>query len=286
MKHIFIFTFLLISFQTQAQFRVKGIVYDHKGKPVPEVLVLIQGIEVSIITNDDGEFTYNCPYKDSELNFQALGYISQKINIKGRDFLEVHLKRDNESESIKPMIGFSSGIKYTPYGIKVFNPLPEIIYNRWTDFTEYFEYRTDFAHNKFLDIYIRKEDLFYLFRKASLSIYGEFKNFKKDSFNINEFSIAPEYNYRGYRLSLGYTYQTIDDSEKVNFHHGVYFGLYKYFFQQFGLDFKSKYVGKKTQFDIKLFRNFFKPKISIGVGYEKIADFHEFTGSLAYRFGY
>lgn len=79
-----LFSFLSIS--VYAQVKVEGNVFDENGSPLIGVSVFTEGQKTGTVTNVDGHFTIMVPNTNSSLTFSYVGYMTQKIQLRGKKF--------------------------------------------------------------------------------------------------------------------------------------------------------------------------------------------------------
>lgn len=284
--------FLFLPITTFAQFTVSGIVYDNDKVAIPDVSIMHKG-EPQTVTDIAGKFTIECESKNSILVISAIGYVPLEIQVNDRNFIEIILEESEEGELIDwgcvfyyrfTQVGLSSGFNYTPIGFKIQNLTP-YLWRLNLHLATNFEWRKGNQNNQYINLSFRKTELLRI-KKAQISVFGEYKSFENSGFLLNEWNIAPEIYFNRWRFSSGFSIQKIQNIETQNQRKGFYVGIYKFFRGDFGLDFKTKYLEGLYQFDVKLQKYFSKPKLTIGVGYERIDKFDEIATFLVYRFDY
>lgn len=72
---------------------IQGSVKDMEGNPMPGVTIMADGTNAGTITNTDGKYSINVPEKEIT-HFFFLGYISQTLDITGKQTINVFLKED------------------------------------------------------------------------------------------------------------------------------------------------------------------------------------------------
>ncbi len=74
---------------------IQGSVKDMEGNPMPGVTIMADGTNAGTITNTDGKYSINVPEKRKITHFFLffLGYISQTLDITGKQTINVFLKR-------------------------------------------------------------------------------------------------------------------------------------------------------------------------------------------------
>lgn len=85
-KSFYVVAFLLSCFFGQAQGKLTGKVTDFKNKPIAEARIYVDSIDVSCVTNSEGEFELVMPQKVSFINVysKAYGLLSSKYNNEDR----------------------------------------------------------------------------------------------------------------------------------------------------------------------------------------------------------
>ena len=73
---------------------IQGSVKDMEGNPMPGVTIMADRTNAGTITNTDGKYSINVPEKGKSLTFSFLGYISQTLDITGKQTINVFLKED------------------------------------------------------------------------------------------------------------------------------------------------------------------------------------------------
>ncbi len=71
--------------------KVQGKVVDENGIPLPGVSVGVKGSSIGVVTNTDGLFTLNLPDANATLTFSFIGYASQEIALKGREYIDLKM---------------------------------------------------------------------------------------------------------------------------------------------------------------------------------------------------
>ena len=87
---------------------VKGSVTDKTGEPVIGATVKTAGSKTGVITNVDGEYVISCP-SNAILEFNYIGYQTQKINVAGKTKIDVVLQE--ESTNLNEVVVTALGIK-------------------------------------------------------------------------------------------------------------------------------------------------------------------------------
>ena len=95
-KYLYLTLLALLCFATglgAQQTRVRGVVTDKDGEPVPGVSVLIQGTSSGVVTASDGSWQLNAA-KGDVLEIACLGYLTQTVVVGDRDFIGTKLDED------------------------------------------------------------------------------------------------------------------------------------------------------------------------------------------------
>jgi TonB-linked SusC/RagA family outer membrane protein len=75
--------------------KIEGIVIDASGVPIAGVNVIIKGSKNGMATNEDGRFYMEfLSDKSAVLQFSCIGFISQEINIEGKQSIKIVLKEN------------------------------------------------------------------------------------------------------------------------------------------------------------------------------------------------
>ena len=88
--------FSLMSVSAYAQIKVEGSVFDENDNPLIGVSVFTEGRKIGTVTNVDGHFTIMVPNTNSSLTFSYVGYMTQKIQLRGKKILKIVMKEDAE----------------------------------------------------------------------------------------------------------------------------------------------------------------------------------------------
>lgn len=84
---------------------VKGVVKDKNGETIIGANVVVKGTTVGVITDFDGNFTLEVP-SDAILQVSYIGYVSQEIAVKGKDFFNIELASDTEVLDEVVVVGY------------------------------------------------------------------------------------------------------------------------------------------------------------------------------------
>ncbi|MEI7503886.1 MAG: TonB-dependent receptor, partial [Paludibacter sp.] len=104
------FTPFLSELSAQTKKTVKGIVSEVNGDPIIGANVTIKGTNVGTLTSLDGSFTLSVP-TNALLKISYIGYESQEIVIKAKDFLRITLREDSKSLDEVVVIGYGTSTK-------------------------------------------------------------------------------------------------------------------------------------------------------------------------------
>jgi len=109
MKHFLIFLLLSISIYGYGQARVlKGTVTSESGELMPGVNVLVEGTTIGVVTNTDGTYSLNIPVQKNILIFSFIGYLTDRIDVTGKDIADVRLVSDVKSLEEIVVVGYGN----------------------------------------------------------------------------------------------------------------------------------------------------------------------------------
>ncbi|MFZ4726980.1 MAG: TonB-dependent receptor plug domain-containing protein, partial [Paludibacter sp.] len=100
----------LSELSAQTKKTVKGIVTELNGDPIIGANVTILGSSIGTITTLDGSFNLSVP-ANATLKVTYIGYESQEIAIKTKDFLRISLREDSKSLDEVVVIGYGTSTK-------------------------------------------------------------------------------------------------------------------------------------------------------------------------------
>ena len=86
--------FSLVSMSAHAQIKVEGNVFDENDTPLIGVSVVAEGGTNGAITDLNGHFSLMVSNANSHLTFSYVGYITQKVQLKGKKLLKIILRED------------------------------------------------------------------------------------------------------------------------------------------------------------------------------------------------
>lgn len=108
------FNFTTVGFQ--AQERVKGVVVDAEGMPLPSVSVVQKGTTRGTSTDFDGNYSIELIPGTKTLVFSYLGFKTLEIPVKGQTTINVNLVEDSESLSEIIVVGYGTQKKESVVG--------------------------------------------------------------------------------------------------------------------------------------------------------------------------
>jgi len=97
---IAVFLVMLLGFSPvmHAQETIRGQVVDaNNGEALPGVNILVQGTNIGIATDADGEFELDVPSLDETLVVTYIGYQRQEVDLEGRTFINISLEQEGDS---------------------------------------------------------------------------------------------------------------------------------------------------------------------------------------------
>jgi len=89
----------------QSRIKVKGVVSDSEGLPIPGVTVVVVGSTRGIITGDDGSYEIDIE-PSGELQFSFIGMSDQIVKIKGRTSINVTMQNKTEQLDDVTVVAF------------------------------------------------------------------------------------------------------------------------------------------------------------------------------------
>jgi hypothetical protein len=272
----------LLSAGAYAQYTFHGSVQDIHGEKLPGVNVVEKGTVNGTVTDVDGKFTIQSTVPNATFVFSFIGLITQEVSAEAGTSILITMLIDeialNEPTycyclSRYSYLGLASGLHYGRVGLKALNITPYLA-GLPIRLVSNIEWRTDMAEARYLDLYLRKYQLFYS-GSVSAGIYGELKKFQHSATKISELNIAPEFSFSRVRLTAGYTWQEVIEQDISIAGNGYYLGAYFLLRQQLHIDLKAKYIHSRMQYDLRLLEEVPSIRFSFGAGYEKIGNFEE-----------
>jgi TonB-linked SusC/RagA family outer membrane protein len=88
----------------QANITVKGVVTDNAG-PVPGVTVQVEGTNIGVMTDANGNYTINVP-ENATLVFSSIGYAPQKIQVNNQKVINVTLIAEQKTLNEIVVVGY------------------------------------------------------------------------------------------------------------------------------------------------------------------------------------
>lgn len=88
---------------------IKGKVVDSAGNPLGGVTVSIKGTKKGVATDANGEFTIDAADADAVLIISSIGYASQEVRVRGRNFISIKMMA--AASNIEDMVVTALGVK-------------------------------------------------------------------------------------------------------------------------------------------------------------------------------
>jgi TonB-dependent SusC/RagA subfamily outer membrane receptor len=108
--NVFLTTFLLIlGLSAFAQRPLNGVVKDAEGLTLPGANVVVTGTLTGVTSDLDGKFFIELPSGSNEIEVSFVGYVTKKLNVEGKNFIEVILLP--EALQLQEMVVTALGIK-------------------------------------------------------------------------------------------------------------------------------------------------------------------------------
>jgi len=85
--------------------KITGLVTDEKSEPIIGASIKVIGTTSGVITDINGKFSLDVP-EDSKLSVSYIGYISQDINVKNQNQLNIKLKEDSKLLDEVVVVGY------------------------------------------------------------------------------------------------------------------------------------------------------------------------------------
>lgn len=108
--------FSLLSMSAHAQIKVEGNVFDENDIPLIGVSVVTEGGKTGAITDVNGHFSIMVPNANAHLTFSYVGYITQKLPLKGKKLLKVIMKEDANLLDEVVVVGYGTQKKINVTG--------------------------------------------------------------------------------------------------------------------------------------------------------------------------
>ncbi|MCF0176242.1 MAG: TonB-dependent receptor [Bacteroidales bacterium] len=96
-----------VSANAQDKVTVKGLVTDNKMSPLPGASVLVKGTTEGVVTDIDGVYEITVA-SNADLEIAYIGFITQTVNVAGRNNIKVVLEEDNLVLDAVVAIGYGS----------------------------------------------------------------------------------------------------------------------------------------------------------------------------------
>ena len=110
-KWIYLFLMLLTcSISMNAQSTLKGRVLDGAmpGETLIGASVKVPGTSIGAVTDIDGNFSFQLPEGKTVVQVSMIGYKTQVVNVKGKDFIEVTLQEDSKVMDEVVVVGYGT----------------------------------------------------------------------------------------------------------------------------------------------------------------------------------
>ena len=104
---VFLFLLCLFPMGALAQGTVKGTVIDEAGEPVIGATVQVQGAKTGAITDFEGNFSVEAS-SNATLLISYVGYVTETVNVQGRNNIQVTLREDATSLNDVVVIGYGT----------------------------------------------------------------------------------------------------------------------------------------------------------------------------------
>ena len=81
----------------QGKFVVSGKVLDNNDEPLIGATIALKGnTSVGTVADFDGNFTLELPEKNATLTVSYIGFLSQDVEVKGRNMIVIRMREDSE----------------------------------------------------------------------------------------------------------------------------------------------------------------------------------------------
>jgi len=87
----------VLAFNPVTGFKVTGKITDEQGNLLTGVAVTVKGSSIATVSGNDGKYLVEASDKDDVLDISYVGYVSQKIKIKGRPVIDIVLKMNSQN---------------------------------------------------------------------------------------------------------------------------------------------------------------------------------------------
>ena len=107
MPLMMLFLLCLFPMGAMAQGTVKGTVIDEAGEPIIGATVQVQGAKTGAVTDFDGNFSVEAS-SNATLLISYVGYVTETVNVQGRNNIQVTLREDVSSLNDVVVIGYGT----------------------------------------------------------------------------------------------------------------------------------------------------------------------------------
>ena len=104
---VLLFLFCFVPFGAIAQNSVKGTVSDGSGEPIIGASVRVVGTNTGVITDINGQFNVNAA-SNARLSVSYVGFVTQEVNVGGRQNIDIVLSEDNTTLNDVVVIGYGT----------------------------------------------------------------------------------------------------------------------------------------------------------------------------------
>lgn len=104
--------------------KVTGVVMDaNSGQGIPGVSIVEESTQKGVLSIEDGSFSLEVPDLNAKLIFSFIGYETQTLKLKGRDFVQVLLEPSDAALEEVVVVGYGVQRKMTLTGAATARPL-------------------------------------------------------------------------------------------------------------------------------------------------------------------
>lgn len=101
----------------QGKFVVSGKVLDNNDEPLIGATIALKGnTSVGTVADFDGNFTLELPEKNATLTVSYIGFLSQDVEVKGRNMIVIRLREDSEMLDEVVVVGYGQQKKESVVG--------------------------------------------------------------------------------------------------------------------------------------------------------------------------
>ena len=109
--------FLLLTATAQGKFVVSGKVLDNNDEPLIGATIALKGnTSVGTVADFDGNFTLELPEKNATLTVSYIGFLSQDVEVKGRNMIVIRMREDSEMLDEVVVVGYGQQKKESVVG--------------------------------------------------------------------------------------------------------------------------------------------------------------------------